>query len=125
MEIVVVLALMIFILVSWWRVFTKAGQPGWGCLIPIYNMYLIFVMAGKPGWWIVLLFIPIANLVVTIIAYIALAENFGQGAGFGLGLCFLTVIFVPILAFGSAQYVGGPASSGQMPPPVPPQAPPA
>jgi uncharacterized membrane protein YoaK (UPF0700 family) len=63
-------------------------------------------VAGKPAWWIVLLVIPIVNFIILIILAVAIANNFGKGAGFGLGLAFLSVIFCPILAFGSAQYVG-------------------
>lgn len=96
----------IFFIIMLWKVFTKAGQPGWGCVIPIYNAYLLLKIAGKPGWWLVLFFIPVVSFVVSIIATIAIAANFGKGVGFGIGLILLPVIFYPILAFGSAEYVG-------------------
>jgi hypothetical protein len=66
-------------------------------------------VAGKPGWWLLLLFIPFVNLVIAILAIVALAQNFGKGAGFAVGMIFLPIIFWPILAFGSAQYL--PASA--------------
>lgn len=94
----------IFWLVSMWKVFTKAGQPGWGILIPIYNTYLILKVARKPGWWLILSLIPIVNFVISIIVAIAIAENFGKSGGFAVGLIFLPFIFYPILAFGSAEY---------------------
>jgi hypothetical protein len=89
-----------------WKVFTKAGQPGWAVLIPIYNIYVTLKTAGKPGWWLILAFIPIANVVVAILIPIGIVNDFGKGAGFGLGLLFLGFIFYPILAFGDAQYQG-------------------
>ena len=46
-----------------WKVFTKAGKPGWASLIPIYNMIVLLDIAGKPAWWIVLFIIPIVNFV--------------------------------------------------------------
>ncbi len=95
----------VVMIVAMWKVFTKADQPGWAALIPIYNMYVLLKVAGKPGWWLLLFVVPIANLVVTILTYIGLAKNFGKGGGFACGLIFLPIIFVPILAFGSAQYV--------------------
>jgi hypothetical protein len=96
----------IFMLVAIWKVFTKAGQPGWACIIPIYNLYVLTQIAGKPGWWVLLFFIPIVNLIISIIVYIGVANNFGKGAGFGIGLVFLSIIFFPILAFGNAKFVG-------------------
>ena len=87
-----------------WQTFSKAGKPGWGAIIPIYNIILLMEIAGRPIWWIILLFIPFVNCVVGIVVAIDIAKNFGKGVGFGLGLAFLCFIFYPILGFGSAQY---------------------
>ncbi len=100
------LAVMVLIIVGMWKVFVKAGKPGWACLIPIYNVIVMLEIAGKPLWWIILLFIPFVNFVVLILVAIAIAEKFGQGVGFGIGLAFLPMIFYPILGFGDAQYRG-------------------
>lgn len=89
-----------------WKVFTKAGEPGWAAIVPIYNTYILLKIAGKPWWWLLLLLIPFVNFVVAILALIALAQAFGKGTGFALGLIFLSPIFIPILGFGSAQYIG-------------------
>lgn len=104
--ILIILAFALFMIVSYWKVFEKAGQPGWGVLIPIYNILLLLKIAGKPGWWILLYLIPLVNIVIGIIVCIDIAKNFGKDAGFGIGLAFLGIIFYPILAFGSAQYLG-------------------
>lgn len=104
---IIQLALTVLVIAGIWKVFTKAGQPGWGAIIPIYNMYLLCVIAGKPGWWILLCFIPIVNIVVSILIFLGVAEQFGQSAGFGIGLWLLGFIFFPVLGFGSAQYGGG------------------
>jgi hypothetical protein len=103
---VIWLALIAVMIISTWIVFTKAGQPGWASIIPIYQAYVLLLIAGKPGWWLVLMFIPVANFVVAIMVAIGVAENFGKSAGFGIGLAFLPIIFYPILAFGSATYGG-------------------
>ena len=89
-----------------WKVFTKAGQPGWATMIPIYNVYVLLKIAGRSGWWLLLMFIPFVNFIIIIRSCIAMAEKFGKGAGFGLGLAFLGFIFFPILGFGSARYQG-------------------
>lgn len=104
--IVIYLAILIFVLAGMWKAFAKAGQPGWGVIIPIYNMYLMCKIAGRPGWWVILMFIPIVNLVIAIILSIDIAKAFGHGVGFGLGLAFLGIIFWPILGFGASQYQG-------------------
>lgn len=104
--ILIELALIIFMAVAVWKVFTKAGEPGWACLIPIYNSYVLLKIAGKPGWWLILLFIPLVNVVVGIMALVGLAENFGKGGGYVLGLLFLPFIFYPMLGFGDAEYCG-------------------
>lgn len=96
----------LLMLVSMWRVFTKAGQPGWAVLIPIFNTYVMLKVAGKPGWWLLLLLIPVVNLIVTILMLAGIANNFGKGGGYVLGLIFLPFIFYPMLAFGDAQYCG-------------------
>lgn len=105
------LAFAALIFASLWKVFVKAGHPGWAAIIPIYNAYILCKIAGKPGWWILLLLIPLVSIVIVILIMIEVAKNFGKGAGFGVGLALLGFIFFPILAFGDAKYQGPPASA--------------
>jgi hypothetical protein len=100
----IVLAIWIVVIAGLWKTFTKAGQPGWASIIPIYNLYVLCQVAGKPGWWVLLFFIPIVSIVIAIIVTAGVARNFGQGIGFTLGLIFLPFIFYPVLGFGSATY---------------------
>ncbi len=102
---IVMLVILITVIAGIWRVFSKAGQPGWGVLIPIYNVYLMCKIAQRPGWWLLLMFVPIVNLIIAITLSIGIARNFGKGAGFGLGLAFLGFIFYPILGFSGARYL--------------------
>jgi len=99
------LAVVVFLIASIWKVFTKAGQPGWASIIPIYNAYILLKIAGRPGWWLLLYFIPVVNFVIAIIVSIDVAKAFGKGGGFGLGQALLSFIFYPILAFGDAAYI--------------------
>jgi hypothetical protein len=101
---IVWLAVVVFMIAAWWTVFTKAGKPGWAVIVPIYNLIVILEIAGKPLWWILLMLIPLVNIVVAIMVYVAFARNFGKGVGFALGLIFLGFIFIPILAWGDAEY---------------------
>ncbi len=104
--ILIYLAIVVLIIAGFWKVFTKAGHPGWAAIIPIYNTYILCKIAGRPGWWIILLFIPLVNIIIIAILSIDVAKSFGKGVGFGIGLWLLGMIFYPILGFGSAQYQG-------------------
>ena len=104
----------LLIIVAMWKVFTKAGQPGWASIIPIYNLYIWCKIVGRPWWWILLMLIPFVNFIMVIILCIDLAKSFGKGVGFGIGLALLGIIFWPILGFGSAQYQG-PAAAAATP----------
>ncbi len=86
--------------------FTKGGQPGWGALIPIFNLYLILKMIGRPWWWLLLLLIPVVNVVVAIVITHGISRSFGKGIPFKLRLMFLQIIFYPILAWSDADYIG-------------------
>ena len=121
LSMIVGLLIALLLIVAMWKVFTKAGQPGWASIIPIYNLYIWCKIVGRPGWWIILLLIPFVNIIVGITLCIDMAKSFGKGVGFGIGLALLGIIFWPILGFGSAQYQGPAASAGVpvVPPPQP------
>ncbi len=88
-----------------WRVYQKAGQPGWACIIPFYNVYILLKITGKPGWWLLLYLVPLVNIVISIIVIIELAKSFAKDGGFAVGLIFLPFIFYPILGLGKAEYI--------------------
>ena len=102
----IMMGFFVFLIAALWRVFTKAGHPGWAAIVPIYNGIVLLQIAGRPLWWFLLFMIPFVNLIVAIVVAVDVARAFGKGAGFGLGLAFLSPIFYPILGFGGAQYVG-------------------
>lgn len=102
----VILLVVLFYIYVGWRIFEKAGRAGWKVLIPIYNAVVTHRIVGRPGWWVILYFIPIINLLPTILIPIDTAKSFGKGTGFGIGLLLLGPIFGPILAFGDATYQG-------------------
>ena len=98
-------AFVILMIAGLWKTFSKAGQPGWAAIIPIYNLIVLCQVAGRPIWWFLLLLIcfPIFYIIICI----DIAKRFGKGGGFAVGLIFLPFIFFPMLGFGSAQYQGG------------------
>ena len=106
---IVGLLVAVLVIAGMWKVFTKAGKPGWAAIIPIYNLIVLLQIAGKPLWWIVLFCIPVVNFVAAVMVLISVAKAFGKGTGFAIGMLFLGPIFIPILGFGSAQYIGTPS----------------
>jgi hypothetical protein len=99
-------ALAILVLIAMWRIYEKARKPGWAAIIPIYNIWVLLEIVGKEGWWIILFFIPFVNIIALIVVLWELAKSFGKDAGFAIGLILLYPIFMLILAFSDAEYVG-------------------
>lgn len=100
------LAFLALILISFWKIYEKAGRKGWEGIIPIYNIYVMLQIVGKPGWWLIMYFIPIVNIVYAIWTYNMLSKSFGKDEGFTIGLVLLGIIFFPVLAFSDAHYLG-------------------
>ena len=101
---VLMLAWLVFILVAGWKMYAKAGQPGWVAIIPIINILGLLKIVHRPWWWILLMLIPFVGFVVGIILMIDLAKAFGHGVGMALLLVFLTAIGFLVLGFGSSAY---------------------
>ena len=112
----------LIMVIAFWKIFTKAGKPGWAAIIPIYNTIVLLEIVGKPVWWIILLIFPPTALIFGIWTINLLSKSFGQSEGFTIGLLLLGIIFYPILAFGNYQYLGPSAAEAKgkwSPPPSP------
>jgi hypothetical protein len=101
------LIVLVICLAGWWKLFVKAGYPGWACLVPFYNAYIMMKIAGRPGWWLLLLIIPLVNIVISLVVAMDIAKAFGQSGAFGFFLNFLLGgIGYLILGFGNYRYLG-------------------
>ena len=105
---IIYIAVIVLVIAGGWKMFEKAGKPGWAIIVPIYNIIVMLEIAGKPIWWIILLIIPVVNLIVLIMVYHNISKAFGKDVGFTIGLILLGFIFIPILGFGDAKYQGAP-----------------
>lgn len=108
----------VVMIVALWKIFVKAGKPGWASIIPIYNIIVLLEIVGRPTWWVLLYLLSIipfvgwiAALVVSIIVTIDLAKSFGKTTGFAVLMILLPVVGYPILAFGEDKYVGAVTST--------------
>lgn len=106
------LIFVVLFIVGMWRLFVKAGKPGWAAIIPIYDIYVMLQIVGRPGWWLILLLIPFVNIVIALLVSIDLAKSFGKSAAWGVVLLFfLNAIGYLILGFGDAKYQGPAAAT--------------
>ena len=119
---IISIAVAVFGIIVMWKLFDKAGKPGWAAIVPFYNLYVYFEITWGNGWLFLLIFLAIipivgsiAVLVIMIITMVKLAKAFGKSGGFAVGLVFLTLIFEAILAFGDSKYVGVDGVSAQQP----------
>lgn len=98
---IIQLLIIVLTIAGMWKVFEKAGKPGWAAIIPFYNLYVLVQIVGKPAWWFVLCLLIIPMIFVAM----DLAECFGKSKGWGIGLLFFFgFIGFPILGFGDATY---------------------
>jgi hypothetical protein len=117
--VVIYIAVIVLEIAALWKVFVKAGHPGWAAIIPIWNLYILLKVIGRPPWWLLLFLVGvivpfvgwILLLVLGVIIALDLAKSFAKSTGFAVGLFLLNFIFVPILGFGEARYVG-PSAGG-------------
>jgi ABC-type sulfate transport system permease subunit len=93
-------------LIGMWKVYAKAGKPGWAVIIPIYSAIVLLEIVGKPIWWIFLLLVPCLNIIFAVWIINLLSKSYGQGEGFTVGLLLLPFVFFPVLGFGNYQYLG-------------------
>ncbi len=106
MENFLYLVVWVLIIISFWKIFEKAGKPGWASIIPVYNIIILLEIIGKPWWWLLLLLIPGVNIIFGIWMFNLLSISFGKNEGFTVGLVLLPFIFLPILGFGEDSYKG-------------------
>ncbi len=97
---IIAMVISIVQIVAMWKIFTKAGKPGWASLVPIYNIYIMCEIAQQPWWYIILLIIPLANIYAMFLIYGGVAKKFGKSKEFAIGMILFPYIFFPILAFG-------------------------
>ena len=93
-------------IISYAKIFKKAGKPWWASLVPIYNIIVMIEIAKLPMWYIVLLLLPIANIFALFKINIEMSKRFGKSTGFGVGMTLVSIIFIPLLAFSDNTYEG-------------------
>ncbi|MER2561319.1 MAG: DUF5684 domain-containing protein [Myxococcaceae bacterium] len=103
---VIELGILAVMIAGMWKLFVKAGQPGWAAIVPIYNTYVMTQIVGRPILWFILTFVPCVNFVAMVLIMIDLAKSFGKSTGYAIGMILLPFVFIPMLGFGDAQYSG-------------------
>jgi hypothetical protein len=93
-----------FVFISLWKVFEKAGKPGWAAIVPIYNMIVLLEIAELPGIYVIGFFVPVVNYILAMYVWHEVGKQFGKSDAFNIGLALLAIVFVPILAFSDSKY---------------------
>lgn len=107
------LAIVVLVYAGLWKIFVKAGKPGWAAIVPIYNLIVLIEIVGKPMIWILWLIIPCVNIVFAVWLYNLLSKSFGKTEGYTAGMIILPFVFIPMLGFGDATYLGPSAAEAQ------------
>jgi hypothetical protein len=97
------LAAVLLTIAAIWKVFERAGEPGWAVLVPFYNVYVLTRVAQVSAWWILAMFIPVLNIVAAFVIAVGVARRFGKSSGFGFGIALLPFLFYPMLAWGDGE----------------------
>ncbi len=109
------IGMIVFILgvVGLWKIFVKAGEPGWAAIIPLYNIWVLLRVVGRPGWWLILLLIPVVQIVAWFMVALDLSKAFDKGTGYTIGIFLFPYFFFLILGFSESKYFGpgGPATA--------------
>jgi hypothetical protein len=100
------LALVLYLLFTapWCPVFAKAGKRWWVALLPVINLLVIMRIAARPWWWALLLLVPLVGIGVWTVVCLDVAERFGHGVPFTIGLVFLPFFFALWLGLGPDAY---------------------
>ena len=97
----------VVIIVAMWKLFVKAGKPGWASIVPFYNIWVLAEMTTNNNvLWFILALIGVTSPVAAIVMYLGMGKSFGKGIGYGVFCFLLPIVALPILAFGSAEYTG-------------------
>ncbi len=99
-------AIIVVLIIAMWKIFEKAGKPGWASIVPFYNIIVLLQIVEKPWWWLLLMMIPYVGAIWGIWSINLLSKKFGKDEGFTVGIVFLPFVFLPILAFGNAKFEG-------------------
>lgn len=104
--IIVYLLIAAVIIVSYWKIYTKAGKPGWAAIVPIYNIIILLEIVKKPVWWVILFFIPCANIVAMVLVALEFVKVFGKPSWHAALMILVGIVYLPYIAFSDAKYVG-------------------
>lgn len=115
---VVIMILTVILIISQWKLFAKAGKPGWASIVPIYNFIVMLEIVGRPVWWVALLFVPFVNIVIEIMLILDLAKAYGKSSGYGVLMLLFPYIMFPVLAFSKDTKYVGPVAAGVVPQPM-------
>lgn len=95
-----------FQIAGMWKMFEKAGKPGWAALVPFYGPYIQTEITIGCGWYFLLAMIPYIGFVYNVYLCYNLSKSFGYPWPFTIGLVLVPYVFYPIIGFSKNPYLG-------------------
>lgn len=89
-----------------WKMFEKAGKPGWAAIVPFYGSYIRTEITIGCGWFFLLAMVPYVGFVYNIYLCYNLCKSFGYPWPFTIGLVLVPYVFYPIMGFSKNPYLG-------------------
>jgi len=76
-------------------------ENAWWAFVPVLNIILLLQVADKPAWWTVGFFIPILNIFLSVVVWMAVAEVRGKPSWLGILMLIpgVNLILIGYLAF--------------------------
>jgi hypothetical protein len=103
------IALMVLLIVAWWKLFEKAGEHGWAAIIPFYNTYVLYKISGKTKLFWAYLPVYIITVIAAIVFYVEMfvllgvslysINYYGSHSSLGSTVAVSGVVFVISLLF--------------------------
>ncbi|MFZ2193574.1 MAG: DUF5684 domain-containing protein [Candidatus Moraniibacteriota bacterium] len=82
----------IYIAICLSKIARKTNTPNaWFAWIPIFNFLLALHVSRKPEWWVFLFFIPIINIIISILVWMGIFRALGRPEWLGV-----LIIITPI-----------------------------
>jgi signal peptidase I len=95
-----------------WKLFQKAGEPGWKAIIPFYSSFIMLKLSGRPGWWLIWVFIPAATWIISAGIVVDFIKNYGKfSIRHRAAAILLPFIYLPKWGFESKTIYLGPSAS--------------
>src|SRR5258708_1607891 len=112
-QVFVLIIIQLFLLltpsIGLYKLFEKAGTPGWKAFIPFYNTWIMMTLAERPRHWVFWQLIPVVGWFITMGIYVEFVKVYGKFHLYEHALAALVPIgYFPYLGWDAkTKFIGG------------------